>query len=145
METTTRTACANCGTHLHGPVCHNCGQKHIRSRWTFGVLLEQFFSQLSNIESGFIYSLLSLLSKPGKLIQDYWKGKTKIYYNPFRFMIILIGINLLLGFMIGIDDLMQDTFQPKDLEVQMGTENVSEADMKFDSWLKCSGASLVTS
>lgn len=135
METTTRTACANCGTHLHGPVCHNCGQKHIRSRWTLGVLIEQFFSQLSNIESGFIYTLHALISKPGELIQDYWRGKTKIYYNPFRFMIILVGFNLLLGFLIGVDDLMQATFQPEELEAQMGTENVIEADMKFDSWL----------
>lgn len=135
METTSKTACANCSTHLNGPVCHNCGQKHIRSRWTLSLLVEQFFSQLTNIESGFIYTLQSLLGKPGELINDYWRGRTKIYYNPFRFLIILLGFNLLVGFLMGIDDLMQATFQPEELEAQMGSSNVSEADMKFDSWL----------
>lgn len=83
--------CKNCGSENIDNYCSNCGQKIYTKRFTlknfFFVFLDAF-----NIEKGFIYTLKMLTFKPGVIINEYIKGKTKSYFNPLKYVIIVAGI-----------------------------------------------------
>ena len=87
--------CKNCGSAQIENYCSNCGQKIYTKRFTlknfFFVFLDAF-----NIEKGFIYTLKMLIFKPGVLINDYLKGKTKSYFNPLKYVILIAGIYAIL-------------------------------------------------
>ena len=134
MSINQKTNCANCKELLHGEFCHRCGQKNRNKRWTIGLLIEQFIRQITNFEKGMLRTVKSLFTEPGQLITDYWKGKTVNYYNPFRYVLIWVAINVLVSFWIGLDDLIQQSVQTQIIPKQdAGTMEV--ADKTFDSWL----------
>ncbi len=135
MEVQTSTSCKNCGTPLSGPFCSKCGQRQITQRWSVPVLSQQFIHQLTNIEKGFLFTVKALFVFPGKMMRDYWQGKTVIYYNPFRYLLIWTTINLLISFWLGIDDMLQAALQPASLEASVGVERLQSADQQFDSWM----------
>jgi hypothetical protein len=127
--------CRNCGEHLRGTICHRCGQPRMEGRWQTTVLIEQFIHHVTNIEKGFTYTIIKLLTAPGELIREYWKGKTIRAYNPFRFVLICVAASVLLNFLLGIDDLLQETLQPQMIQDEFGPDRVAAADQSFDSWL----------
>ena len=97
-------------------------------------MIEQLISQTTNFEKGILRTIKSLFTEPGKLITDYWNGKTVNYYNPFRYVLIWVAINVLVSFWIGLDDLIQQSIQTQIIpEEEVG--NMKNADRKFDSWL----------
>lgn len=134
MSTNQKTNCANCKELLYGKYCHQCGQKNQKKRWTSGVLIEQFISQTTNFEKGILRTVKSLFTEPGQLITDYWNGKTVNYYNPFRYVLIWVAINVLVSFWIGLDDLIQQSVQTQIIPNQ-DAASMENADKKFDSWL----------
>lgn len=130
-----KAQCKNCDTFLQGPICHQCGQKQIIERWSTADLIRQFFHEITNIEKGFLYTAKGLFAFPGKLIRGYWNGKTINSYNPFRYVLILSAINLLINFWLGIDDLLQASLQPEILEEEFGAAKMQAVDQQFDSWM----------
>lgn len=132
---TTSSACANCGVLLIGPICHECGQKQLPDRWTTKVLARQFVAQITNIEKGFLFTAQALFVAPGQFIRDYWNRKTIPAYNPFRYVLILLAINILINFWLGIDELLQESLTPDSVESQFGAERLAAADESFDRWL----------
>ena len=127
--------CKNCEQQLQGKICHVCGQKHYVRRWTLSELGGQFFAQLTNLEKGFLYTAKMLFVDPGQLIHDYWNGKTIPYYNPFRYMIILITINIIISASLGIDDLLQEQLQPAAVEESVSSERIDYADEQLGNWM----------
>jgi hypothetical protein len=85
------TVCKNCNSTQINNYCSECGQKIYAKRFTiknfFFVFLDAF-----NIEKGFLFTLKMLFLKPGVIINDYIKGKTKSYLNPFKYLILISGI-----------------------------------------------------
>ena len=104
-------------------------------RWTTQSLIGQFIQQLTNIERGFLYTAKVLFSDPAKIVKGYWQKKTINYYNPFRYLLIWLAINLLISFWLGIDDLLQAQLQPQFVEEDFSADQIAQADMQFDSWL----------
>ena len=127
--------CKNCGASLYGPVCHQCGQKAIDNRWTISILFGQFVNQLTNIERGFFFTIKALFAFPGRVIKDYWDGKTIIYYNPFRYVLILTALNLLVNFWLGIDDMLQSHLEPELFDHDFEESTMVAADRRFDNWM----------
>ena len=135
MQNKPNINCKNCGENLVGSYCHTCGQKLISEKWTTNLLVKQFIHQISNIEKGFWHTVKGLFVFPGKLLHDYWRGKTIVYYNPFRYVLIWTAVNLLINFWLGIDDLLQEQIQPQLIEDSFSKSEIQSADKKFDSWL----------
>jgi len=83
--------CKNCGSAQIDNYCSNCGQKIYTKRFTlknfFNVFLDAF-----NIEKGFIHTFKMLFFRPGVIINEYIKGKTKKYFNPLKYVILIAGI-----------------------------------------------------
>jgi len=83
--------CKNCGSKNIDNYCSNCGQMVYQKRFTLKSYLISLFN-LFSVEKGFFYSLIMLFIRPGILINDYLKGKTRIYINPLKYLLIVGGI-----------------------------------------------------
>lgn len=95
--------CPNCSSVNIDNYCSNCGQKIYTKRFT----LKQFFEiagNALNLERGFLHTALGLFRNPGIVINDYLKGKTKSYFNPFNYILIIGGIYAFLFLSLGIFD-----------------------------------------
>jgi uncharacterized protein DUF3667 len=95
--------CKNCGSTQIDNYCSNCGQKIYTKRFTlknfFFVFLDAF-----SIEKGFLLTFKMLFFKPGVLINEYIKGKTKSYFNPLKYVILVAGIYAIIVVSSGILD-----------------------------------------
>ena len=83
--------CINCGNHFEGSYCNKCGQKVINARYTLKHFFNIVFDSI-DINRGVLYTAKLLTRNPGKVINDYLKGKTKDYYNPLSYLLIIFGI-----------------------------------------------------
>ncbi len=120
---------------MSGPICHQCGQRFSEQRWTTPKMTKQFFQQLTNLEKGFLYTAKLLFIAPDILIIKYWNRITIEYYNPFRYLLIWLAVNLLVSFWLGIDDLLQESLQPAIVSDSIDPSKIAAADQKFDTWL----------
>ena len=100
---TSQLTCKNCGSDRVAEFCSHCGQKTITSRYTTKSFFIKFLSAF-NLEKGFLYTIKMLFINPGELINSYWEGKTKSYYNPLNYLLILIGAGTVLILWLGIFD-----------------------------------------
>lgn len=89
--------CKNCGNTFQGNYCNICGQKVITSRFTFKIFIIDAIESTFNIERGFFFTVQQLLKNPGKAIKEYLGGRTKDYFNPIKYLVILIGISVLIA------------------------------------------------
>ena len=83
--------CRNCKSESINNYCSDCGQRVYTKRFT---LKSFFFVVLGtlNFEKGFFHTLVILFIHPGKIINHYLSGKTKSYYNPLKYAILLGGL-----------------------------------------------------
>lgn len=135
MKNSDKPKCKNCETELAGLICHQCGQRHLEERWSTSNMIKQFFQQVTNLEKGFLNTVKNLFSAPDKIIIDYWERITIDYYNPFRYVLIWLAINLIISFWLGIDDLLQESLQPSIVSDSFDPSKIAAADQKFDTWL----------
>ncbi len=113
--------CKNCGSTQIDNYCCNCGQKIYTKRFT----LKSFFFVILNtlsIERGFFYTAKMLFTHPGKVVNDYLKGKTRSYYNPLKYIIIIAGIYAFLAIYLNILD---DTIESNEY-FQKNIETIQE-------------------
>lgn len=102
MEST-EYICKNCGNQFQGLYCNACGQKVIRKRYTLKHLLELVLESF-NVERGLFYTVKLLFTDPGKLINNYLDGRTKDFYNPLKYLILIASLNAILMLWLDIFD-----------------------------------------
>jgi hypothetical protein len=95
--------CPNCGAAAIDIYCSSCGQKIYRKRFSLKGFFEVVGSAL-NIDRGFIHTLIWLFTNPGRIINDYLNGKTKSYFNPLNYILIVGGIYAFLVLSLNILD-----------------------------------------
>lgn len=100
--------CPNCQSHTIDKYCSNCGQKIYRKRFTLRSFFEVIGNAL-NIERGFVHTLFWMFKNPGKVINDYLNGKTKAYFNPLNYVLIIAGIYAFLAISLNIIDTSYET------------------------------------
>ncbi len=79
--------CPNCGTEEVGKYCPNCGQ----SNKDFNKPLKEIMGDLLdsiNIDIRLFNTLVPFFFKPGKLTEEYFKGKRRRYVAPMRMYIL---------------------------------------------------------
>ena len=85
-------ACLNCNHQLpSGAFCPNCGQKHPH-RLTVGHVAHEIFHVFTHADNTIIGYIPRLLLQPGRVVADYLAGRRKRYFNPFQFLLIIIGL-----------------------------------------------------
>lgn len=96
--------CLNCGTRLYdGDYCHRCGQLASTGRLTLGNMGVSIATGLTRINSGFLFTLRTLLLRPWRLIAQYINGRRVRYVAPVQLLLVLVFIWLALPPLIGYD------------------------------------------
>lgn len=90
--------CANCGTPLRGPYCHQCGQRARDRIAPLGPVLKDLLSETFNFDTRVFRTLAPLLTQPGRLTKEYIAGRRAEYVPPLRlFVFSSFVLFLLLG------------------------------------------------
>lgn len=92
------TKCLNCGHPLDisDKYCPNCSQANSTKKLVLRDFWDEFFSSLINYDSKLLKTLSALLIRPGTITKDYIQGKRIAYTNPFRFLLSLAFLYLLM-------------------------------------------------
>lgn len=78
--------------------CPECGQKNQGEKLEFRVFIGEIFKGFTSWDTKFWKTIIPLISKPGKVPEQYINGKRNRYVNPFRFyMTISIIFFLTIG------------------------------------------------
>lgn len=85
--------CRNCNNSFEGNFCNQCGQKVIHGKITFKEVVVNF-SDSFNFEKGFFLTLKLLIINPQKVLFEYLNGKRKAYFNPIKFFLITLSLNV---------------------------------------------------
>lgn len=82
--------CRNCHFPLppSGEYCSHCSQKYTIGKVTIRQLINEFFDAILNIDSK-IFRTIGALFIPGKLTNEYFKGRHKRYMHPLRLFFIM--------------------------------------------------------
>ncbi len=91
--------CLNCGTALHGPFCHYCGQPDKNLVRFFPALVREMLEDFADFDSRFMRTLKPLLFRPGRLTRDYLDGRRFRYVPPLR---LYIFSSLVLFFLVAV-------------------------------------------
>ncbi|MGM9695232.1 MAG: DUF3667 domain-containing protein [Alloprevotella sp.] len=89
--------CMNCGNDFQGAYCPRCGQSHTTRRITWHNFWRTFVMNGIGLQGTLPRTLLELFYRPGFLIRDYLAGKRQHYINPFRCLLLLAAIFVLLS------------------------------------------------
>lgn len=121
--------CKNCGSTNVTTFCADCGQKVIEERWTVKRLISSAFSNVFNLEKGFFFTFREMLLRPGVVISDYLKGRTKPYSNPFRFAVIAIAIGVFLSISLQVFNAQME--QVMEMYRTIGIINDAEGEARY--------------
>ena len=87
------TNCLNCGVAQRpgDRFCPECGQKTDTHRLNFNHIWHDLIHAFTHADKG-IFSLIGQLAyRPGKVAREYVDGKRKKYFNPFTFVMLIVG------------------------------------------------------
>lgn len=81
-------ACPNCGEKSGGRFCPDCGEERVaREDYSLRRFLGEAFNILTSVESNLFRSFATLLTRPGKLTAEYFRGRRKSYLKPLQLFI----------------------------------------------------------
>jgi Protein of unknown function (DUF3667) len=88
------TNCLNCNSVLeeHQQFCSHCGQKTDTHRLSTGHIWHDLVHAFTHADKGFLHLIKHLAITPGKVAREYVNGHRKKYFNPFNFLILVVGI-----------------------------------------------------
>ncbi|MBH8560538.1 DUF3667 domain-containing protein [Hymenobacter negativus] len=91
-------ACLNCGHVLPPPgcFCPQCGQAPAH-RLSTAHVLHEVLHVFTHADKGIFAFIPQVLFRPGQLVADYLAGRRKRHFNPFQFLLLLVGFVTLLG------------------------------------------------
>ncbi len=96
--------CLNCGAHLTGQYCGQCGQRAVGRFISIWQLLRDAFGDLLELDSRLWRTMIPLLNRPGLLTKDYLQGRRARYMPPFRMYLVLSLLFFVVAFFNPRDD-----------------------------------------
>ncbi len=82
------TQCENCGAHLTGHYCAQCGQAAVDYRRSFRHVIADVLDSFLNWDSKFFATVGLLILKPWRLTNEFLAGKRVRYVNPLRLYLL---------------------------------------------------------
>lgn len=84
--------CSHCHSELQGRFCSKCGQEHTDKKITLGLIFRDILGSFFNVERGLLATYWGLIVKPKEVIERYIQGDRRIYFNPYRLMLVSLTI-----------------------------------------------------
>jgi hypothetical protein len=110
------TICPNCGRNKSGKFCATCGQKE-DARYNMHLLWHEAVHAITHADKGIFSYAFQLLYRPGTIALDFVEGRRKRYFNPFQFLLIILGIYIVIvtstNFMERMAELIADPSNKK--------------------------------
>lgn len=89
--------CLNCGTALapDDAFCRRCGQKAATHRLSLHDIGHDLWHAVTHTDRSLLALARELVLRPGTVARRYCEGHRKAYFNPFSFLIVVVGVALL--------------------------------------------------
>lgn len=100
-EKEVQISCKTCNADLLGSFCAQCGQKNLATRFTLRSVITDAIVQFLSLDRGLVHTVVSLIRKPGEVVQQYVSGKTILFSNPFRYFLLWITVAQLIALWSG--------------------------------------------
>jgi hypothetical protein len=91
------TNCLNCGGEVTGKFCPECGQQNIETHENFFHLAFHVVADFFHFDSKFFRTFIPLITKPGFLTNEYWKGRRSHYLHPLRLFFFITIVMVLVA------------------------------------------------
>src|SRR5437868_6771196 len=96
--------CRNCGYHFTGKYCNRCGEKVLVEK---DKRLIHFFEEglhfITHFDGTLLTTVKTIITKPGKISEDYCNGIRKIYFKPQSFFLLLVILYLFFPYFEGLN------------------------------------------
>ncbi len=102
--------CKVCQTPYSGNFCPSCGQKYIDKRFNMRDSVAHVFGVVLNFDRGLWHTIIYLFKNPGKVIRDYLNGATTPYFHPFRFLFLLLTLQVFIMISTDMVEFIQQSF-----------------------------------
>lgn len=89
--------CLNCGAHLAGPFCAQCGQRTGAPDPSFHDFLHELTHELLHVDGRLFQSIRLLFTKPGFLTREHLEGRRARYVAPMRLYLTFSVLFLVLA------------------------------------------------
>ena len=124
--------CLNCGYHLRGQYCGQCGQRSRSRLISLWELVSDAFGDLFELDSRIWKTLVPLIFRPGHLTYDYLQGRRARYMPPFRMYLVMSLLFFVVAFFNPREELSL-FFEPtteaeRDSGVAEGPEDTQEVE-----------------
>lgn len=87
-----KISCINCNNRYSGNYCPNCGQSSHEGKINAHYFLHDIPHSIFHIDKGFFYTLKSMFTRPGYMIEEYLQGKRVKHFRPFAYVVIMSAI-----------------------------------------------------
>ena len=85
--------CLNCERAFEGNFCPDCGQSASEKRISAHYILHDIPHSVFHIDRGFFYTFKRLFLHPGRVAEDYLRGKRVQHFRPFAYVMILTALS----------------------------------------------------
>lgn len=72
--------------------CPACGQKTATHRLTLHDIAHDSWHALTHTDHSVLGLVKALLLRPGQVVREYVDGRRKAWFNPFAFLIVVVGV-----------------------------------------------------
>lgn len=99
VQSVATKTCSNCGTPVESSFAHcpRCAQSTHLHRFTLGHLAHDVFHAVTHADKSILKLARDLAIRPGVVAYEYIiQGKRKKYFNPFTFLLLVLGFTLLM-------------------------------------------------
>lgn len=100
-EEVSEQLCLNCGKIVPATYCSSCGQAHESLDFSVKALLKTWWKKKRHHFEVFIFTSRELLIRPNVVLEEYWAGKKKKYYNPFNYFVLIGSVMTFLMLQFG--------------------------------------------
>jgi hypothetical protein len=108
MSVPNLTACPNCTfPEFTTRFCPECGQKRPH-RLSVGHVLHELLHVFTHAVVGYVPQVLL---HPGRIVADYLAGRRKHYFNPFQFLLLVVGFAAAAAALLHYYDVIGDVTQ----------------------------------
>jgi len=87
-----RHICKNCQNQFEGNYCNLCGQQAEIKKIDFRFIRYDLQQGLFNFDTGILYTIKELFSRPGHSIREFLEGKRIHHFKPISLVLILATV-----------------------------------------------------